>query len=82
MRDGDKFDLFFTKVIDLLLNELLTIEELPLYVSFFKYAFRVRIPSRRLSSSPSKWNPFASTCYRSAVFNCGIMFTRDAVTTS
>ena len=44
LRDEDKFDLFFTRVIDLLLSESLTIEELPLYVSFFKYAFRVRIP--------------------------------------
>ena len=44
LRDDDKFDLFFIKVIDLLLSESLTIEELSLYVSFFKYAFRVRIP--------------------------------------
>ena len=39
--DEPKINLLFSKAVDLLLNEELTVEEIPVYISFFKYAFRV-----------------------------------------
>lgn len=41
LEEETKFSLFLTKVIQLLLDKSLTEEELPTYISFFKYAFRV-----------------------------------------
>ena len=48
LTDGDKFSLFFMNVVDMLLSKQVTIEQLPVYISFFKYAFQVFY-----SSSPS-----------------------------
>ena len=39
--DEPKINLLLSKAVDLLVNKELTVEEIPVYISFFKYAFRV-----------------------------------------
>ena len=39
--DEPKINLLFSKAVDLLVNKELTVEEIPVYISFFKYAFQV-----------------------------------------
>ena len=39
--DEPKINLLFSKAVDLLVNKELTVDEIPVYISFFKYASRV-----------------------------------------
>lgn len=41
--DEPKINVLFSKAVDLLVNKEITDEEVPVYISFFKYAFRVWI---------------------------------------
>ena len=43
LNDEAKFGVFFSKVIDMLLNKEVTLEQFPVYIAFFKYAFRVTL---------------------------------------
>ena len=41
LAEDEKFSLFFMNVVDMLLSKQLTIDQMPTYISFFKYAFQV-----------------------------------------
>lgn len=82
IHDEDKFGLLFTRVIDFVLNGELTMEEYPIVIAFFKYAFRVGVAHSGLNASRWKWSAFVGKYCRCAVCSCGIMFTNAAATTS
>lgn len=45
--DEAKINVLFSKAVDLLVNKELLVEEVPVYISFFKYAFLVRFVAFR-----------------------------------
>ena len=80
IHDEDKFRLLFTRVIDFVINAELTMEEYPMVISFFKYAFRVIVAHYLVISSLSKWSAFGFKYCHYAVFSYGIMCTNaDAI---